>query len=573
MNRKACWAALVVILAFAAWLRVRGLGFGLPAVYNPDEVAIMSRALAFAKGDLNPHNFLYPTLYFYLLFGWIGLSFVAGYVAGAIPSAAAFQQSFFLDPSGIYLAGRLLGVVCGTVAILVTWLIGRRLHGTAAGLAAALLLAVSPFAVRDAHYVKHDVPTTLLIALAVMAMLPLVERSPARPRTRRMVLAAALTGLACSMHYYAVFLVVPLALSIWFGWAGSAVGDRAKRLVVAAAVVTAAFFAGSPFLLLEPGTAIRDIRANREIVVDRAVETSGTAFASATDYAEMLWRDAVGWPVIVLAVAGGALLARRYPRRLLVVVAFPLAFLLFISNTVAATRYLNPVLPFIAVLAGVAVAAVAERLRTTTLQTVVAVGLCTVAAVPGLRQSWRTGSFFREADTRTLARAFIEQHVPPGTGVLIQPYSVPLMQSREGLVEALSARLGDPSSASTKFQIQLGLRTWPAPAYRTIYLGRGGLDADKIYVDYAELGGNRGLQRLEDLGIRFVVLKRYNSDPPVMAPLVAALEQEARRVAVFGPYDPANPSAGDVEPFLHNTDARLDAALFRPGPVIEIWQL
>ena len=54
------------------WLRVRGLGFGLPAVYNPDEVAIMSRALAFAKGDLNPHNFLYPTLYFYALFGWIG---------------------------------------------------------------------------------------------------------------------------------------------------------------------------------------------------------------------------------------------------------------------------------------------------------------------------------------------------------------------------------------------------------------------------------------------------------------------------------------------------------------------
>jgi hypothetical protein len=33
-------------------LRLIGLQFGLPAVYNPDEVAIMARALAFAKGSL-----------------------------------------------------------------------------------------------------------------------------------------------------------------------------------------------------------------------------------------------------------------------------------------------------------------------------------------------------------------------------------------------------------------------------------------------------------------------------------------------------------------------------------------
>ena len=55
-------------------LRLYGLRYGLPAVYNPDEVAIMSRALAFAKGDLNPHNFLYPSFYFYALFAWEGLT-------------------------------------------------------------------------------------------------------------------------------------------------------------------------------------------------------------------------------------------------------------------------------------------------------------------------------------------------------------------------------------------------------------------------------------------------------------------------------------------------------------------
>ena len=60
----------VCVLAFG--LRVIGLQYGLPAVYNPDEVAIMARALSFATGTLNPHNFLYPTFYFYVLFAWVG---------------------------------------------------------------------------------------------------------------------------------------------------------------------------------------------------------------------------------------------------------------------------------------------------------------------------------------------------------------------------------------------------------------------------------------------------------------------------------------------------------------------
>src|SRR6476661_11225476 len=82
------------ILALAVALRVFGLRYGLPAVYNPDEVAIMSRALAFAKGDLNPHNFLYPTLYFYVLFAWEGLTAVWSVATGAVASFPAFQQEF-----------------------------------------------------------------------------------------------------------------------------------------------------------------------------------------------------------------------------------------------------------------------------------------------------------------------------------------------------------------------------------------------------------------------------------------------------------------------------------------------
>src|SRR5213079_2750747 len=118
------WLSAVVGLALA--LRVIGLRYGLPAVYNPDEIAIMSRALAFAKGDLNPHNFLYPTFYFYVLFAWVGGWFAVSWVTGAVSSLGAFQTQFFLDPSGVYHAGRVLGVTCGVATVWLTWILGAR---------------------------------------------------------------------------------------------------------------------------------------------------------------------------------------------------------------------------------------------------------------------------------------------------------------------------------------------------------------------------------------------------------------------------------------------------------------
>jgi hypothetical protein len=447
--------ALAVVLALAALLRIRGLGFGLPAVYNPDEIAIMSRALGFGTGDLNPHNFLYPTLYFYVLFACEGLYFIGGRLLGAIPSRAAFQQSFFVDPTGIYLAGRALGVVCGLLTVWATWRFGRRLAGPVAGAAAALFLAVAPFAVRDAHYVKHDVPATLLITLAVLAALHLADGTPPE-RGRRFLLAAATAGLAMSLHYYAVFVGLPLMFAVWLAWVDSSVRERIGLMVRAGAIAAIAFFLGSPFLLAEPLTAWRDIRANRQIVIDRAAEIGGHAFASAPEYARMLWQDAAGWPIVLLALAGLVVLARRRPYSCVLMLLFPIAFLVFISTTIAATRYLNPVLPFVALLAGVAVARISELFPSRPAWAMAAI-LAVAAGMPGFAASWHTGTFFQQTDTRTLALDYFRASVPSGAGVLVQPYSVPLPESRQSLVDALTEHLGDPRKASTKSQLRLQL--------------------------------------------------------------------------------------------------------------------
>jgi hypothetical protein len=552
-------------------LRVVGLQYGLPAVYNMDEVAIMARALSFGKGTLNPENFLYPTFYFYVLFGWVGAYLGLVWLSGGVSSVEALKQSYFTNPTGIYTAGRLLGAVCGALGVAAVFRLGQRLFDARVGIVAALFLAVSPLAIRDSHYVKHDIPATLAVVIAHLAIIRIWPvASPAGRARSDLMLAAAACGVAFSTHYYCVFLALPLACVIYLRWQHAGWRAVGWQLVIAGVVSTLVFFSLSPFILFDPVVAWRDIVANREIVMDRGLDQG--AFAPARQYLEMIWTDSMGRPVIALAASGAMWMVVADRSRAVVVLLFPLAFLGFIANTAPATRYLNPVLPFIAILAAWMLARLSDRLRAPRPLFWLAAGAC---AVTPLAASLESNRFFRQDDTRTLAQRYVEANVPAGATVLIQPYSVVLTPSREAVIESLTRNLGHPEAASPKYQIQLSLEPYPEPGYRLIWLGRGGLDVDKIYVDPASLGGAHGLAALEQLGVTYVILKRYNRLDPEMMPFVTELPRRGRLIAEFSPYRTGVTEAqrARIEPFLHNTDARIDEALERPGPPLEIWQL
>lgn len=568
MTRWARALPWVFIAALALGLRLYGLRFGLPAVYNPDEVAIMSRALAFAKGDLNPHNFLYPSFYFYVLFAWEGMTAVLAVATRAVDSLGAFQREFFLDPTRVFVAGRLLTALLGTATVIATGFLGARIRPAFVAPIAAVLLAIAPLHVLNSHYVKHDVPATLLIVLAYLACDRLWVRPPGRePRARSLwplLAAAAITGAAFSTHYYTIFLAIPLAWSAARS-AGSR-PDALKRVAIAAGASAFVFFLLSPFLLVDLETALRDIRANREIVVDRAAGELGYA-AGLARYAQMLLLDTVGLPAAVLALVGVGVGARRDPRRTLWLLAFPLPFALFIASTYPATRYLVPLAPFMTLFAAIALAELWRQTRFGNIGYI----LLIAAFVAATAESVRLGNFIRQTDTRTLAREFVEAHVPAGTTILSQPYSVPLESTPGALREAV-ARSGRVMPTKTQFQIARD--PYPAPAYRVLLMGRG-LDADKLYMPLSQLGGSDPLAAARREHVAFVVLKRYNDPDPATLPFLAALAREGRRIAVFSPYRDAGGSESGrrAEPFLHNTDARIVAALERPGPVVEIWQI
>lgn len=571
-DKRTVLPLLAAIIALGAGVRFWAITYGLPAIFNPDEIPILSRALALAKGDLNPHNFLYPTLYFYELFAWEGMYFVVARLAGVYRSVADFQNAFFVDPSRLVLVGRTLTAAFGVATIAAVYDAGRRFYDRQVGLGAALFLAVAPFAVRDAHYVKLDVPTAFFVTVTYAALARLVVSDAAGPASRRWPWAVAgyLGGLAMASHYYALFVCVPFAAAAVVQGERTGNWRAAFGLLAVAAVGTAAgFVTGCPFFFAEPRTAIRDIAGVREVDIDRAVGGAQGAFPTLGAYFRMLWTDAIGWPVFGASLLG---LATSGWRRSLMLVSFPVAFLAFIGHTVPESRYLNVLLPIVAVAGAAGVAWGVRRLRLS--RSSLTAGAFVLCAVPGLVLSVRSDRFYLMRDTRALAADYIVQHVPAGSTILIQPYSAPLNRSRESIVEALRQHLGSETRASIKFRLQLAATPYPSPAYRLIYLGDGGEDPDKIYVSPRAFQ-SASVTPLTAFGVDYVVLKRYNTDNPALGPLESALRQHATLVTTVSPYrhDASAEERAATAPFLHNTAARIRPALERPGPIVDVWQI
>jgi len=585
-SRAAGWA-LVAVCALALMLRVFALNYGLPDVHNPDELPILNRALAFAKGDLDPKNFLYPTLYFYLLFLWEGAFFVAGRLVGLYGSVAAFEREFFVDPSHVVLAGRALTALLGVMTVAAVYQFGSRLYDRATGLGAACFLAVAPFAVRDAHYIKHDVPVTLFVVLTQLAVARLVVDPAAASRRSAWVFAGAMSGLALSTHYYAFPVVLSIVAAAAIDRTRTGRWSTSIRFLVWAGVASvAAFVATTPFLVLDLKIAIRDLVAVRQIDLDRAVAATG-AFTSIGAYARMLATDAIGWPVAVAAAVGFVVSLLTDWRRGLVLVCFPLTFLLFLANTVPMSRYVNAMLPSLAVAAAFTLKTISERVfagdgehgRSERARVLGAfAGLLVLAALPGLGASVRADRFYHQADTRTLAREFLERTAPPGSTILVQPHGVQLPVSHDSLAEALRAHLGSESAASIKFQKQLDASVGLAHSYRVLYLGTvtdAGVAPDKFYVSPQRFAGAADQAALRDLRVAYVAVNRYNVRDSIFGPLQEALRREGRLVATFSPYraDVGSDRRAEVAPFFHNTADRIDPALERPGPVVDIWRI
>src|SRR5579862_3343848 len=111
--------AVAVLVVAAFLLRIWGIKQGLPYSFNSDEAThFVPRAIDFFSHNLDPHYFLNPPAYSYLLNvaleGWFG-------------SADAATRAYVTDPTAVFVVARVVAALLGTLAVWLTCLAGTRL--------------------------------------------------------------------------------------------------------------------------------------------------------------------------------------------------------------------------------------------------------------------------------------------------------------------------------------------------------------------------------------------------------------------------------------------------------------
>jgi 4-amino-4-deoxy-L-arabinose transferase-like glycosyltransferase len=426
--------AFLVILGGA--MRFWGLTFGLPFTgAHPDETMVVSIALRFGYGDLNPHFFLYPSLFFYLTSAAFAVLYASGHLLGYFPSLLAFKWQFFTDPSPFYVAARLLSAGLGTATLLFTYRLGTALAGRSAGLLAALLLAVNPLHVRNSHFATSDVPMAAFVTLALFHAVRAAQRGAARDFIR----AGICYGLAASTKYPAVlFLATLLGAAFWPVRDDTPIRTRLARLCLGLFGAAVVVIVTSPFLLLDWPAALRDLRYH--------AATRDTGWFG--DSGESAWRYHLGFslyyglglPFLPVLVVSMARMVVRKDRIALLVSAGGVAYFAFMGvGRLAFSRYMVPVIPLLCVLVGTLTAwpKLREMTRNWAGRMVLVCILVLLLTLP-LYRVIRQDLLFARTDARVLARNWILANIPSG---------------------AIVARIGSPFEFSW-LQLPLSRASW-----------------------------------------------------------------------------------------------------------------
>ena len=422
---------MITVLLTAFVIRILNIRFGYPLQTHTDEPTLVKAALEMIKtGDLNPHSFQYPSLTIYLQ---ALLFFVI-----QLPAKLLGVQLFPAQLIDFHVYGRALNVFFSTATIYFVYEIGRRLFGAWTGLAAMLFLSVSSAHVMNAYFATVDTLTAFWPSVVCLIAVLIYTNSGERKLWHYLV-GGICVGLATSSKYTAFLSFLPILVAhgyhahrnkSWFD----------KYIVAGLLAVPVGFFITTPY-------AFFDFQRFYEgLLFQSRAYTSHFGSESLTStsfhlYFNDLFTEGYGEIPTILAFIGLiSLLFKKRPAALMLI-SFPLALFIFLGlHKVYFFRNFLPAIPFMALLSGygiIAIAALLEKLRS--LRSLnsrgyryAAAGLIGMLILFGIQSQIRADmTMIRDntlPDTRWVSLKWIQQNIPPGTRIGREFYTPPIEQ-------------------------------------------------------------------------------------------------------------------------------------------------
>jgi 4-amino-4-deoxy-L-arabinose transferase-like glycosyltransferase len=263
---------LAVIILLGALLRFSGVFEGLPAVYNSTEQFLAKYTLKMAANrSLDPGFYIYPSLYQYFLLFLYGIYYLTGLVFGVFKDSYDFAVQYLINPSGIFLIGRIVNVVFSVITIWIIYKLARKNYSSQIALFAAAFMAFSYYIITFSRYAIHE---SFLVFFTVLAINQFRE-SLVNKSYKILFLAGLFSGLAIATKYNSGFLVFGLILSAVFSY--KRYRDHIfLRLLYALSGLFVGFILTNPYWLLLPeryiaGFSLVSMQMNYELVGEGTV--------------------------------------------------------------------------------------------------------------------------------------------------------------------------------------------------------------------------------------------------------------------------------------------------------------
>jgi hypothetical protein len=412
-RRRLYAPALGVLLIATLLLRLWGIKQGLPYSYNIDEAThFVPHAIGFFTHDLNPHYFLNPPAYSYLL----QIVFEAWFGSGD-----AVIRAYASHPTEVFVVARVVAAVLGTVAVWLTYLAAARLFGRMVALLAAAIFGLAFLPVFYSHLALNDVPTLAPVALALYGTAGVMRTG----RRRDYALAGVGVGLAAATKYTGGITLLCLVGAVVCDGVEGVAWQTARRFGLALLLGLVAFVVANPYAVLDYHSFHAGVTQQASLAAGQDPVKLGTRAGSGIGYYLWTFTWGLGWVPSLAAIAGTLLLAvRRRFGLLLVLVPAPIAFVIFMGGQQRYFgRWLMPVFPIVAMLAAYAGVELARWLIRSRGVWAPLAGAAVAVVMLGqsLASVLHNDGVLARPDTRSLTRNWMVAHVPEGSKVVIEP--------------------------------------------------------------------------------------------------------------------------------------------------------
>jgi hypothetical protein len=470
---------------------------------------------------------------------------------GTVDSPKSFASLYQQDPTQFYLLARGISVFCSVVSIAFLYKIVNRLRNKQTALFACLFLSLCFLDVRHSHFAEPYSILTLLVLFCIYSALNYFITE----RLQSLILSAVTCGICIGIRYSVFSLgLVPL-IAVGYSYRKHDKHKKINSLFQNLGWIVLSIIIG--ILIGDPGLLVNLKNVLNAVSQPAAFATTTHGFSGIQFTSLPTWEFygdilliAWGLPLIISMIIGIVHTIQIHQQVDLLFAIFSLSYGAVLISVSAASsafsRYLIPILPFLAFLAADGTITIMDWIVKKNPKIIKQTALISIASALVIIPTWhiiQLNRLWSQVDTRTQAATWIESNIPEGNHIATQWYGPPL------------ATFSDPEPDSKRF-------------YDVFVLDPFSFDPNLYNINYYK---SNGFNYLIISSFIYNLQRVDPSENESIKSFYKYLEQNVELVAEFKPYE------GDSEPpffFEQMWGPITNMSNFeRPGPVIKIYQV